>query len=114
MIIEHTAGPSTHFSVKCLISSSFSRPKPSLSEPYKKIQRAILAVYHRFQPGKLRKYCVLSGRDDCDGRDGSGGEDSGDEDEVGRQGMVWRMVEVCRPEPVVVWWTVEVVRMVVV
>ena len=74
-----------------------------------------MVVYHRFQPGKLRTYCVLSGRYDRDGRDDSGGEDgSGDGDGVRRNGMVWWMVEVCRPEPVVVWWTVEVVETVVV
>ena len=74
-----------------------------------------MVVYHRFQPGKLRTYCVLSGSDDRDGRDGSGGEaGSSDEDEVRRNGIVWRMVEVCRAELVVVWWTVEVEKTVVV
>jgi len=49
------------------------------------------------------------------GSGGSGGEDGGgNEDGVRRKGMVWRMVGVCRPEPVVVWGAVEVVRTVVV
>jgi len=63
--------------------------------------RAILAVYHHFQPGKISIYCVLSGEDSC-ARDGSGSEDGGgDEDGMRRKGIVWWIVGVCRT---VTWW----------
>src|ERR1700743_464298 len=115
MTIEHTLQTFGIFSVKCHISSSFSRPEPSLPEPYRKIMRAILVFYYRFQPGKHGRYCVLSRLDGRYGRDrSSGGDGGGGEDGVRRKGMVWRMVGVCRPKPVVVWWAVVVVGMVVV
>lgn len=67
-----------------------------MPEPYLKTLSAILVVYHRFQPGKLSTYRVLSDLDGRDCRDSSGCEDGGDEDGVRRNEMVWRMMGVCR------------------
>ena len=55
-----------------------------------------MVVYHRFQPGELGTYCMLSGQDGC-ARDGSGSEDGGgDEDRMRRKGIVWWIVGVRR------------------